>query len=367
MTTSLSSDQFDTDVSATSTDVSATSTDVSATSTDDVVLLDGFVPVIDISSSLAGDTERRAKIAERVASACSTSGFFVITGHGVPPGLVERMEAVSLEFFGLDRATKDAYATEPGDPTIRGYYGTPSYVSASEAIDTPPDLCQLYTACRLGEPGVGTLENLGPDDVEVWSKPNVWPTEVPEFRDTWLEYYEVLEDVSAHLMQLFALGLGLEETFFDDKIDEHITNLVVNYYPPVDGDPLPGQYRKGPHSDWGTLTVLYQDETGGLEVFDREAEEWSSVPVVPGSFVVNVGDLMEVWTNNRWRSAKHRVPVPAPEYRTRARVSMPYFHQPNWLAEVSVLPSCLEPGEEPIHEPVTSGGYLLEKTRLAYC
>ncbi|MFK8024861.1 MAG: 2OG-Fe(II) oxygenase family protein, partial [Ilumatobacter sp.] len=108
------------------------------------------------------------------------------------------------------------------------------------------------------------------------------------------------------------------------------------------------------------------DDSGGLEVLDRATGEWSAVPVMPGSFVVNVGDLMEVWTNDRWRSAKHRVPVPPVEKRAVPRISMPYFHQPNWLAEVECLPSCLSAGEPPVHEPVRSGQYLLDKIRTAY-
>lgn len=331
-----------------------------------VVLIDGYVPVIDISTSMGGDRVARQRVADAVARACETSGFFVVAGHGVEPDLVARMDQVSRAFFALPDEVKQRYSVEEGDPTIRGYYATPSYVAASNDVETAPDLCQLYTVCRLGEPGVATEASLGVDDYEVWSRPNPWPSEVPAFQATWLEYYDVLEKLSAHLMELFALGLGLEPDFFADKIDDHITNLVANYYPPVDGEPEPGQYRKGPHSDWGTLTVLYQDHTGGLEVLDRDADTWVTVPVVPGSFVVNIGDLMEVWTNDRWRSTKHRVPVPAAADRVTPRVSMPYFHQPNWLTRVECLPSCLPDGEEPQHEPVTSGQYLLDKIRTAY-
>ncbi len=330
------------------------------------VLIDGYIPVIDLSFARGGEHADREAVARSVAQACSRSGFMVITGHGVPEELVQRMEAVSIEFFDLADEVKDRYESPAGDTSLRGYFKAPSYVAASNDVVTPPDVCQLYTMCRLGEPGVASEASLGPEEYPVWSKPNVWPTEVAGFKETWLEYYEVLEGLSAELMQLFAIALGLEEDFFDDKIDDHITNLVVNYYPAIDDDPLPGQYRKGPHSDWGTLTVLYQDETGGLEVFDRDTDDWVPVPVVPGAFVVNVGDLMEVWTNNRWRSAKHRVPVPDADARTVPRVSMPFFHQPNWDAEVTCLPSCLEPGEEPIHEPVTSGQYLLDKIKLTY-
>lgn len=333
---------------------------------DDVVLVDGYVPVIDLSAALSGDPAARKAAALAIGRACSTSGFFVIDGHGVPADLVQRIEDVSLAFFGLPDEVKQKYAVAEGDPTIRGYYGTPSYVGASDGNETAPDLCELYTSCRLGDPGVARREALG-EHFDVWSRPNVWPSEeVPEFESTSHEYYEVLQGLSAQIMQLFAIALGLDDTFFEAYIDDHITNLTINHYPAVAGEPLPGQYRKGPHSDWGTLTVLYQDGTGGLEVLDRDTGEWMAVPVIPGTFVVNVGDLMEVWTNDRWRSSKHRVPAPPAEMRTVPRVSIPYFHQPNWDAVVECLPECLEPGESPRHEPVRSGDYLLAKIRMSY-
>lgn len=335
------------------------------TATSDVAIIDGYIPIIDISQALAGRSDARRTVAAAIEKAATTSGFFVITGHGVAAELIERMEQVSLEFFALPTEVKSRYATTPGDPTIRGWYGTPSYVSGSENLDTAPDLCELFTACRLGEPGVATEASLG-EDFDVWSRPNQWPDELPAFRSTWLEYYAVLERLAEQIMQFFALALDLDEQFFDDRIDDHITNLVVNHYPPVEGEPLPGQWRKGPHSDWGTLTILSQDGTGGLEVFDRENDEWMRVPVVAGSFIVNIGDLMEVWTNDRWRSAKHRVPVPSSDVRSTARVSIPFFHQPNWSVEVACLDSCRDDGEEPRHQPVTSGAYLLHKIQTAY-
>ncbi len=332
---------------------------------DHFLVVDGYVPVIDISSARAGDADSRAAIAETIDRTCRESGFLVITGHGVDPDLVKRMEQVSLAFFHLEDQTKLQYEVPAGDPTIRGYYQTASYVAASDDVETAPDLCQLYTVCRLGFPGVSSTEMLG-DDYDVWARPNPWPSEVPDFQPTWLEYYDKLESLAGELMALFALALGLDEAFFDDKIDEHITNLVANHYPPVTEDPLPGQYRKGPHSDWGTLTILHQDDTGGLEVLNRDTDEWMDVPVVPGSFVVNIGDLMAVWTNERWKSTKHRVRVPPADRREVPRVSFPYFHQPNWTAVVECLDSCLEGDEEPLYEPVTSGKYLLQKIRTAY-
>lgn len=336
-----------------------------STTADHVTVLDGYVPVIDLTDARSGDPDARRALAATIDTTCRTSGFLVVEGHGVAPEVIEAMHATSLAFFALPTDVKTRYEAHIADVTLRGFYHAPSYVAASDDVETAPDLCELYTICRLGEPGGSSPETLG-DDFAVWSRPNPWPGEVVGFREAWLDYYAALSDLSADLMRLFALALGLDEAFFDDKIDEHITNLVANYYPAVDTDPLPGQYRKGPHSDWGTLTVLYQDETGGLEVQNPDTGEWLVVPVVPGAFVVNIGDLMSVWTNGQWRSTKHRVRVPEPEARSVPRVSIPFFHQPNWLAEVECLPSCLEPGQQPKYEPVRSGEYLLGKIQTAY-
>jgi len=172
--------------------------------------------------------------------------------------------------------------------------------------------------------------------------------------------------LATDLMRLFALGLGLDEEHFTPAIDQHITNLTANHYPPVTEAPLPDQYRKGPHSDWGSLTILYQDGTGGLEVLDRRSGDWVDVPVIPGAYVVNIGDLMATWTNDQWRSTKHRVRVPPPESRGQARVSIPYFHHPNWSAVIECLPGCERPDEAPRSAPVTAGTYLLNKVAAAY-
>jgi isopenicillin N synthase-like dioxygenase len=175
-----------------------------------------------------------------------------------------------------------------------------------------------------------------------------------------------MESLANDLMRLFARALGLAEDHFARFVDEHITNLTANHYPAVDGAPLPDQFRKGPHSDWGTLTILYQDGTGGLEVLDRRTGGWVDVPVLEGTFVVNIGDLMATWTNDRWRSTKHRVRVPPPERRSVERVSIPYFHHPNWSALIECLPGCEIAGEEPRLAPVTAGEYLMGKVAAAY-
>ena len=324
----------------------------------------GFVPVIDLGPARSSASGRQA-VARAIDRACEESGFLVVVGHGVDEGLVDLMYAVTRAFFRLAPETKAEAAVIEGDNgSLRGWKRFGGYVAAGNGIETPPDLCELFTYNRLGDTGVAERSGLG-DRIGELNSPNQWPAEPPKFRETWLTYYAIMERLASEIMQLLALGLDLPEDFFDGKIDHHMSNLTANWYYPLSAPPLPGQFRKGPHSDWGSLTILYQDEVGGLQVVDRSAS-WVDVPCIPGSFVINIGDLMAVWTNDRWVSTVHRVLAPTGEQANRARISIPFFHQPNFDAVVECLPSCLEPGASPRHAPVTSGAWLRQKATAAY-
>jgi len=324
-----------------------------------------YIPVIDVGSARAGDQAERRRVAAEIDAACRQSGFLVITGHGVDAGLIRRMHDVTLELFAQPDEWKDRWRPPPEANGLRGMHRTPSHVSAADDVVTAADLCETFTMSRLGQPGVAAGAGLD-GAPEGWSAPNIWPDRPADLQAVWLEYYDAMESLADDLMRLFALGLGLDEQHFATAVDQHITNLTANHYPPVTEAPLPDQYRKGPHSDWGSLTILFQDGTGGLEVLDRHSGEWVDVPVIPGAYGVNIGDLMATWTNDQWRSTKHRVRVPPPERRGQARVSIPYFHHPNWSAVIECLPGCARPGEPPRFAPVTAGTYLLNKVAAAY-
>jgi isopenicillin N synthase-like dioxygenase len=170
-------------------------------------------------------------------------------------------------------------------------------------------------------------------------------------------YYRTMQGLATELMRLFALGLGLDEHFFDDKIDRHITNLSVLHYPPLTRPARPGQLRAGVHSDYGSLTILQRDETpGGLEVLSEG--RWLPVPDLPGAFVVNLGDLMQDWTGGAWRSTLHRVVLP-PDLGTSDRLSIAFFHQPNHDAVISTLDIAGADGAG--FQPVTSGEHVRAK------
>ena len=193
---------------------------------------------------------------------------------------------------------------------------------------------------------------------------NLWPAEPPGFRDAMLDYYRALSELAGRLMRLFALGLTLPESFFDSRIDRAISALRLLNYPDQPVPPEPGQLRAGAHTDYGSLTILLpQDAPGGLEVQGPDGA-WHAVPAVPGGFVINLGDLMARWTNDRWRSTLHRVVNPPPDATgSTRRQSIAFFHQPNWDAEIACLPSCLGPGETPRYAPVLSGPHLASKFR----
>lgn len=342
-------------------------TDAGETTSDPVTLVAGYVPVIDLSSAWTGDPVARRRVARALGRACETSGFLAVLGHAVPASTIAGMYSAAQELFALPPDRKATLSSTPDDPLMRGYGRkgslAASNVDASVAEERAlPDLSETWTYNRLGEPGAAGL----PDDADPrLAGPNRWP-DLPGFRDAVRSYYGEMERLAVELMRLFALALDLPEDWFDGSVDQHMTNLTVNYYPPQPVAPAEGQLRKGQHSDWGSLTVLYQDDApGGLQVLDKRGQ-WLDVPAIEGSFVINIGDLMAIWTNDRWVSTVHRVVNPPRELAQRDRYSIPFFHQPNFGARIECIPTCTGPGNPPRHAPTTSGPYILEKFRRAY-
>jgi isopenicillin N synthase-like dioxygenase len=316
-----------------------------------------LVPVIDLSQRRGGDAAR-ARIATEVGHACETSGFLTVINHGVEADLIGRMDQITRAFFALPEQEKDRWVASNG---IRGFRRFGGYVSASIGVETLPDLCQMFSMLRFGEPGVADGVNLG-DQREELTRPNIWPDRPEGMRQTWLAYYRAMEDLAADLMRLFALALALPERFFDNKIDQHMTGMTANFYYPW-SDPLPpGQYRKGPHTDWGSLTILYQDSAGGLQVQD-DGGRWHEVAAVPGALVINLGDLMAEWTQHRWISTMHQVTPPSGD--AGPRISIAFFHQPNFDAVIEPLWPSRDTSARST-ETVTSGGWIARKMAAAY-
>ncbi|MFF6785543.1 2OG-Fe(II) oxygenase family protein [Streptomyces sp. NPDC012510] len=268
-------------------------------------MADEFVPVIDLS---ARNTEAgREEISAAIRRACETSGFFTIVGHGVPKDLVDRMYTTTKGFFTRPEAEKELSAN-----TGAGVSG----------LRRPGGPYEAFAAHVTGDLSEEERSKLG-DYPATWKAANIWPD--ADFKATWDEYIAAMTGLSADIMRLFAVALELDEDFFDEKFDEHVSLLLANYYYP---EPEADQLRRDAHTDWGSLTVLYvEDALGGLQVLRGEGD-WLDVPAIPGSFVVNIGDLMAFWTGGRWMSTVHRVVNPEPG-NTSSRISIPFFYLPN--------------------------------------
>ena len=314
------------------------------------------VPVIDLAPYFEGTPEGRAGVARQLDDACRSIGFLVITNHGVPVDLIERVSAVSRAFFALPLAEKRK-VDRPRFDAVRGYSAVSEEgLSYSLEEAAPGDLKESFSIGPANVPDDDYHQGpaAGPHFVA-----NAYPT-IAEFRESWDAYFEVMSDLSRSLMRIFALALDLPEHFFDARIDKHISMFRVLSYPPQTEAPLPNQLRAGAHSDYGSLTIVRPDDTG-LQVLNKVGD-WVDVPMIEGSLVVNIGDLMMQWTNDQWISTVHRVVnPPADKASTNRRQSLVFFHQPNYDAMVECLPSCLAPGEKPKYAPISSGDHLTSK------
>ena len=304
------------------------------------------VPLIDLSQTGA---------AAAVGAACERIGFLIVRSHGVDPAVIAAASTTARAFFDRPLEEKLGYRPTPG--VMRGYarMGGES-VSYSMGAKAPPDLNESFAIGPLDSP---TDPYFTGPAAGTHFAPNIWPTEPRDLRPAWSAYYRAMQGLAAELMRLFALALGLDERFFDDKIDRHISRLRVRNYPDQPTPALPGQLRAGAHTDHGSLTILCTaDRPGGLQVRDA-AGAWHDVPSIPGTFVVNIGDLMARWTNDRWVSTVHRVVNPPPDRAADSRrQSLVFFHNPNYDAEIVCLPTCLAPGAVPKYAPTTSGEHL---------
>ena len=313
------------------------------------------VPIIDISPFLAGGDAGKQAVAEQVADACASIGFFAISGHGVPQDIIEDLREASHTFFEQPEDVKRR-SMHPITDTPRGFRAL-----AGEALgrtvrpDATPDLKEFY---HYGPETWPDEPYFTSPDAENYFIPNLWPDEPTAFRKAALAYYREMDRLVVDVIHIIALALGLPETWFDDKTDKHATAARLNYYPLLADGPPPGHIRAGEHTDYGMLTILMgEDEPGGLQVRTRSGE-WIEVETRPDFFVINIADQLMRWTNDTWLSNMHRVVNPeAGSKPTRGRLSVGYFFQPNYNAVIKCIPTCTDPGNPPKYEPVVAGKY----------
>jgi len=290
------------------------------------------VPVVDIADLLeprsgSEPTEGRRRVAREIYDACTSDGFFYISGHGVSVELQERLERLSRAFFDLPLETKMRISMEHGGLAWRGYF--PCF---GELTSGRPDIKEgLYLGTEL--PAEHPLVAKGTP----LHGANQWPEELPELRSTILEYMNQLTALGHTLLEAVALGLGLDEQHFRRELtgDPTVLFRLFNYpeHEAAQKERPEASFGVGEHTDYGLLTILKQDNSGGLEV-NSPAHGWIAAPPLPNTFVVNIGDMLERLTGGRFQSTPHRVRNLAPH----ARISAPLFFDPAWSARVQPLP-----------------------------
>lgn len=304
------------------------------------------VPVIDISP-LRGAPGKAAMVAS-MGQACREIGFFYAVGHGVDEARIAEVYAQAKRFFDLPVAQKERIAIERS-ACHRGWFrvGGENLDPARQAEGDFKEGLKIGRDLPLDhERVVAGLPLHGP---------NQWP-DLAGWREVMQGYYDEMVALGRLVIGGFALALGLEEGFFEPWLGVTMTTLGPLHYPPQRGRITEQKIGAGAHTDYGCLTLLHQDASGGLQVRRRDGL-WIDAPPVPGSFVVNIGDMMERWTNGVFCSTPHRVV----NVSGLDRYSLPFFFDPDFYAPVECLPGCVAPGKEARFKPTTAGRHMLEK------
>ena len=298
------------------------------------------IPVLDLG---AGD------VATEFCLAYTEVGFAYLEGHGIEPGLVEEAFAQSRRFHALP--VEEKLRLKVNDQH-RGYmpFAESKIVSSSIQKATKPNLSESLMVMH-------EVDAADPDRADdPLAGPNQWP-ELPGFREAITAYERELSKLARRLVTVFEKALGADPGALSPSFERPTTFLRLLHYPPQDPAGPDDEFGSNPHTDYGFVTILAQDTSGGLQVRGPDGETWLDVPPRPGAFVLNVGDIGERWSNGRLRSTPHRV-----VNRTgRDRYSIPYFFDPGAAAVVRPLACCVPVDEEPRYEQVTYGAYLLAK------
>jgi len=312
------------------------------------------IPLLDISAWRSGSAAQRAALARRVDGALRQSGFLLIEGHGIDPGLGTAIRAEAARFFALPARLKLPYSAPVGG---RGWIRPGGEANAFYGETADPGRADLKESLTMGR----SFATGDPAVDAEWFAPNVYPGECPGLEPLCERYAAEVQGLYYELLEACAAALGLAEDFFSARARRSPHTFNINRYPPLaqTGPPLDGQFRVAPHTDWGMLTILdRQPGYGGLQV-QMPGGQWADAPYAPGSFTINVGDILARWTADRWRSTRHRVLPPPAEDPHEELLSLILFHE----ADMDAVIEPLFPGTS--YRPVTAADYLRERTAAA--
>ena len=303
------------------------------------------MPVIVVSAYLSdGPLADRMAVAAEIRSACIDIGFFYLRGHGVPLSELDDLNCISKDFFKLPLEEKmKIHASK--SVAHRGFISSGG-VTPEKANDKFPDIKERYMMSHDTLPGEAAGKRVGASQ---WPDANV----SPEFK-TFMQRHMVTRLLLAQrLMRAFALSLELPENHFDDVYARPSATLALNFYPHIEEAQLDRtQWSFSPHTDYGGVTLLTQDEVGGLQARNA-AGEWIDISPLEGAFVINLGDMFAMWTNDLYSSNLHR----AMNMTGKARFSAAFFTAPNSDTILRCLPTCTGPGNPWRYEEIRAGDY----------
>jgi isopenicillin N synthase-like dioxygenase len=307
------------------------------------------IPVLDLRRADGGADALRALAADLRRAAIEV-GFFALTGHGVERATVDAVFAAAQDFFAQPLEAKQALTV---DARHRGFLRVGEAVMAGakrpdlkESFLFGMDLPESDPDVAAGKPLMG---------------PNRWPPALPQMQAAADRYMAAIERCGQRLLRVFAVALDLPEDHFRPLFEKPLARGSLLYYPPQPAELGPDQYGVSPHTDYGALTFVSQDSTGGLQIRNR-AGAWVTAPPDPDAFVVNIGDLMARWTNNLFVSTPHRVVNTTP----RPRFSVAVFYDPHVNTPIAAIPSCVPVGTAPRWPATTCGDYILSRFGAAF-
>ncbi len=305
----------------------------------------GQIPVVDVAG--LRDRSDPLGVARALHAASTGLGFIYISGHGIPDGVIDDARRAALEFFRSPAAVKKKVSVSARH---RGWI---AMGGAKMDDDAKADLKESFIWGWQNETGA-TVED------HPLRGANRWPDGQPGFQAAAMAYFEVAQDVAHTLMRGFALGLGLDEQFFLKSAQRPLSRASFVYYPSQPEDAGADQFGVGPHTDFGVLTVLAQDDVGGLQVQDVSGE-WIQAPPIPGTLIVNVADLLARWTGNAYKSTPHRVVNSSG--RERLSLVLAYDPDPETIIDARDVLGADHLATEP---PVTCGDYLIQRFERAF-
>lgn len=304
------------------------------------------IPNADLADFLSGDPERKQKFVDQVGSAYRDIGFLAVRNHHISAEHQAELYNVVQAFFDLSPEVKAKYEK----PEIAGQRG---YVSFGKEHAKGSNVGDLKEFWHFGQ------EVTDGDPIKEQYPDNMMVDELPSFCEVGLRSYKQLETSGRYMLQAIALHLGLDEFYFDDKINNGNSILRPIHYPPITGEPN-SAVRAGEHEDINLITLLIGASADGLEVLNKH-NEWVKVTAFPDHIVVNVGDMLQRLTNNKLKSTTHRVVNPPREMWGTSRYSIPFFLHPRSDMRLDCLPDCVDEGSEPDYAPISAGEFLDER------